>query len=157
MAETVYERLLDGPSVVEEEGTPPEPARVEIDAIDLDPRKITLYCSCGEKATYNFRTAKRVLPLCCSSACMRKALPKLEEWAKAAKSRSWDLLTEGDVLEKPEPKPTARQEIQQFQREVGLSDDGLLGAQTCQALQDAGRGGMIPIWRSRLLEESSGV
>jgi hypothetical protein len=150
--ETVYDHLL---SQADEDADPVEPTPVEIDQIQQDPRKVTLYCECGLDAVYTFKAAKRLLGLCSSSACMKKALPRLEEWAKVAQSKSFEIL-ENDDPEPPKPKPTAREEIRKFQREHGLSETGLLDLEVAKALRQAGRGGMITIWLDRLAEETNG-
>jgi hypothetical protein len=153
--ETVYERILEGGTTVDEEIVQTTPVPIEIDRIQEDPRKITLYCDCGQEAVYRFRAAKRVMPLCSSSGCLKKALPRLEEWVKSALSKSWELLSGEDILTQPKPpKLTAKEEILAFQREQGLSEDGIVGEETKEALRRVGREGMIPIWRDRLLEEA---
>jgi hypothetical protein len=150
--ETVYDHLL---SQADEDADPVEPTPIEIDQIQQDPRKVTLYCECGQDAVYTFKAAKRLLGLCPSSACMKKALPRLEEWAKIAQSKSFEIL-ENDDPEPPKPKLSAREEILAFQREHGLSETGDLNRESLLALRQAGRGGMIPIWLEKLAEESNG-
>jgi len=155
MAETVYDRILEGGTSVNEDEIGAEPVSIEITQIQQDPRKVTLWCDCGHEAVYAFKAAKRVVPLCSSSECLRKALPKLEEWVKVAKSKSWDLLSEtNDILDPPKPKLKAKEEIEIFQKEQGLAQDGILGASTEEQLRQVGRGGMIPIWREKLKEEA---
>ena len=155
MAETVYERILEGGTSLDEEIVQTAPVPIEIDRILEDPRKVTLYCDCGQEAIYRFRAAKRVIPLCSSSGCMKKALPRLEEWVKSALSKSWELLSGEDILTQPKPrKSTAKEEIRAFQREQGLPDDGIVGEKTKEALRRVGREGMLSIWRDRLLEET---
>ena len=155
MAETVYDRILEGGTSLNEDDIPAEPVSIEISQIQQDPRKVTLWCDCGHEAIYAFKAAKRVVPLCSSSGCFRKALPKVEEWVKVAKSKSWALLSEpNDILDPPKPKLKAKQEISNFQEEQGLIPDGLLGRATEERLREVGRGGMIPIWREKLKEEA---
>jgi hypothetical protein len=155
MAETVYDRILEGGTSVDGDDVPAEPVSIEITQLQQDPRKVTLWCDCGHEAVYAFKAAKRVVPLCSSSGCLRKALPKLEEWVKVAKSKSWALLSEtNDILDPPKPKLKAKDEIRIFQQEQGIPTDGILGSQTEERLRDVGRGGMIPIWREKLKEEA---
>jgi murein L,D-transpeptidase YcbB/YkuD len=153
MAETVYSLLIgDGLAVEVRDDSPVDPAPIEIEDNEKDPRKVTLYCSCGQEAAYKFKAAKRVLGLCSSSACMRQALETLERWSKAAKSRTWDLISEQDVLDPPAPKLSVKEEIQGFQLDHNLIQDGILGPATREALRQAGRSGMIQVWEKRLQE-----
>lgn len=149
--ETIYDHLL---SQADEDVDPVEPTPVEIDQIQQDPRKVTLYCECGQDAVYTFKAAKRLLGLCPSSACMKKALPRLEEWAKVAQSKSFEIL-ENEDPEPPKPKILAREEVRLFQKEHGLAQTGLLDLEVAKALRQAGRSGMITIWLEKLAEESN--
>lgn len=150
--ETVYDHIL---SQADEDADPVEPTPVGIDQIQQDPRKVTLYCDCGQDAVYTFKAAKRLMGLCTSSACMKKALPRLEEWAKSSQSKSWELLEKDDMAPAPKPKLSATEEIKEFQKEHGLSMTGELNLETVNSLRLVGRGGMIPVWLERLAEESN--
>lgn len=156
MAEGVYEVLLEDTIIEDNSDVLVEPAPISIEVIEDDPRKISMRCECGQSAVYKFSAAKRILGLCSSSECMKRALSHLERWNTAAKSRSLNLL-ENDILE-GSPKPTrktARREIRDYQRSVGLPEDGILSPVTKESLRRAGRSGMISVWEVRLREEKS--
>jgi hypothetical protein len=152
-SETVYDHLL---SQADEDVDLSAPAtQIEIDCIQQDPRKVTLYCDCGQDAVYSFKAAKRLLGCCSSSACMKKALPQLEGWAERAQSKTFELL-ESDDEPPPKPRLTVGEEIRAFQREHGLPQTGELNKSDLEALRRVGRGGMIPVWLERLAEETNG-
>lgn len=146
---TAYDRLLADEVIPGEK--PKIPATtIEIDILDRDPRKVSLTCdTCGTDAIYAFKAAKRLLGCCGSSGCMKPILPKLEQWAIEAQSKSWGLLADDDLI--PEkPQLSAREEILEFQKTQKLPETGDLDTSTEEALRKTGRVGMISIWRSRL-------
>lgn len=151
---TAYDRLLKD-EVVDTEETRIPPTTIEIGLIEEDPRKVSMTCEgCGKPAVYTLKAAKRILGCCESTGCLKPLIPKIEQWAHEAQSKSWDLLSDDSMI--PEkPKLTLREEIRKFQKEQGIPETGELTSETEAALRKCGRVGMISIWRNKLREENS--
>ena len=153
----VYDLLLDGIEIDDQDDawSPLEPTPIELDRVEVDPRKITLACACGAQAIYRLRAAKRLAGVCSSSKCLRSALDQAERWARLAKAKGWEMIAETDVLDPPRPRLTAREEIALYQKRAGIRpEDGELGPETILHLRANGRGGMITVWQARLAEEA---
>ena len=147
----VWERL--GEDEPEEAATITIPTTVRIGVISEDPRKVSLICECGNVASYSLKAVHRVLGACENSGCLKKALEKIEGWAYLAQNKTWGIVQEDSALETPKPRLSIQEEIRIFQRAQRLDPSGTVDEATEAALRKEGREGMIPVWKSRLLEE----